>query len=213
MSPPMENPSSPSAKRVRLSSHRTWPSVTISIPAAICSSMTSRTSWSCATWTSASVASPRSRAWSVFRRRKSPPSWGGFGYEPTTVMVGLGIGAGCYSRVSITSRGRRICAGDPLLERVAAGAGALGGRVVDGEASCFEAVDEVDLRLLQVGSAHLIDGNPDPEVLVGDVPVADVVVQIHGITKARTASGLHGHPKHDIWLPLLCQELLHLAGR
>src|SRR5918999_1219534 len=211
MRPPVVNPSRPWAKRVCPSSHRTWPSVTISMPAPTCSSMTSRARASWAARTSSSLASPRSRACRVFRSRKSPPSRGGFGYDPTTVTVGRGIGAGCYPRPGVATRVRRSISG--LVERVPAGAGALSRGVVDGEPCGLEAIDEVDLGFLQVRRAHLVHRDLHPEVLLGDVAVAHVVVQEHGVAESGAATRLHRYPKHHVRLALLLEELLDLACR
>src|SRR6266545_1905719 len=79
MRPESANPSRPSATRVTGSSHRTWPSVTRSTPAAACSARISAVRSSSAARTSSAVASPRSTAWRALRRRNSPPSLGGRG--------------------------------------------------------------------------------------------------------------------------------------
>src|SRR5918996_153341 len=118
---------------------------------------------------------------------------------------------GCYPRVTVATRVGRPTS--RLVEGVPAGAGAPGRRIVDGEPGGLEAVDEVDLRFLEIRGAHLVDRHLHPKVLLGDIAITHAVVEKHGVPEAGTTTGLHRHPKHHIRLPLLLEELPYLAGR
>src|SRR5205085_9811490 len=100
-----------------------------------------------------------------------------------------------------------------LVEGVPAGAGALCLGVVDREPGRFEAIDEVDLRVREVRDAHLVDDDPDPELLGGDVLLGELVVEVHRVAEARAAARLDRHTERDVIATLLLQELLHLARR
>src|SRR5205814_8386341 len=90
-----------------------------------------------------------------------------------------------------------------LVERVPAGAGSLGHRVVDGEPGGLQGVHEVDGGLGDVRRAHAVHHQPDPELFVADVLVPDLVVQVHRVAEARASAGLHGDPKGDVGAALL----------
>src|SRR5678815_2573139 len=74
--------------------------------------------------------------------------------------------------------------GNELVERMPAGARALGDRVVDREPRGLERVHEVDLGFRQVGDAHPVDHDADAELLLGDVLFRELVVQVHRVPQA-----------------------------
>ena len=60
--------------------------------------------------------------------------------------------------------------------------GAVGAQIADTrDLELIEGVHEVDLGFLQIGHAHAVDHEPDPELLLGHVGVGDLVVQVHGV--------------------------------
>src|SRR5689334_21045550 len=77
-----------------------------------------------------------------------------------------------FSQIGDSTRSRY-----PLVERVAAGAGALGVRVVDGETLRVDPVREVDRRAAQVRRAHPVDDDLEPVVLGDLVAVQRALVE------------------------------------
>src|SRR5437879_7950164 len=98
-----------------------------------------------------------------------------------------------------------------LVEGVAAGARSLSHRVVDGEPRGLEGVDEVDRGLGQIRHAHPVDDQPDPELLLGLVGVAHLVVEVHRVPEPGAPSRLDGDPERDVVAPFLDEKLLDLA--
>src|SRR6266542_131930 len=98
------------------------------------------------------------------------------------------------------------------VEGVAAGAAALGHRVVEGEARLLQGVQEVDLGLIEVRDAHPVDHDPDAVLLFGEVLLRDLVVQVHRVAKPRATARLDGHPKGDVGTALLLEQFPDLSG-
>src|ERR1700757_4381176 len=91
-----------------------------------------------------------------------------------------------YSEPQASIRGA-----DPAsVEGVAAGAGAGGVRVVDGEALLLDGVDEVDGSALYVRRAHPVDGQRHAAEVGGEVAVERAVVEEQVVTQAGAPSGL-----------------------
>src|SRR3954447_8643850 len=99
-----------------------------------------------------------------------------------------------------------------LVERVAAGAGAAGVRVVDGEALLLDGVNEVDDRTLQVRGAHPVDAHAQPLEVAEQVAVELAVVEEQLVAQAGTASGLHGDAQVHVVTTLLLEQGAGLDG-
>src|SRR4051812_27228442 len=76
------------------------------------------------------------------------------------------------------------------VERVAAGAGSGGVRVVDGEALLLDGVDEVDGGALHVRGAHPVHGQRDATELGGQVAVEGPVVEEEVVAQASAPARL-----------------------
>src|SRR5438093_3811986 len=74
------------------------------------------------------------------------------------------------------------------VERMAAGAGVHGVRVVDREAGAHQAVDVVDLRASDVADAEVVDQDLDASVIDDDVVRPPLVVEGHAVLHARAAA-------------------------
>src|SRR5690349_13551542 len=98
------------------------------------------------------------------------------------------------------------------VERIAAGAGAGGVRVVDREALLLDGVDEVDGRALNVRRAHPVDGELHATELGGQVTVEGPVIEEQVVTQARAATRLNGDPQRQVVATLLVQQRLRLGG-
>src|SRR6478735_12154307 len=97
------------------------------------------------------------------------------------------------------------------VERIAAGAGAGGVRVVDREALLLDGVDEVDGGALDVGRAHPVDGQRHATEIGGQVAVEGAVVEEQVVAQAGAATRLHGDPQRQVIAALLVEECLGLA--
>src|SRR5262245_34341092 len=98
------------------------------------------------------------------------------------------------------------------LERVAAATRRGHVRVVDGEPA-LEALDEVDLRALQVRSAERVDDNRDAERVDLVVALLGAGIEAERVLEARAASALN-RDAQDIGLAgrLLGHQLADLRG-
>src|SRR5262245_39400051 len=98
------------------------------------------------------------------------------------------------------------------VERVAAGAGTRGVRVVDREALLLDGVDEVDGGPGQVGGAHLVRDDLDTAELAHEIAVDLALVEVQLIAQARAATWLHGNTEPQVIAALLLQQVAHLHG-
>src|SRR6516225_7453892 len=78
------------------------------------------------------------------------------------------------------------------VERVAAGAGPRGVRVVDGEALLLDRVDEVDRGPAEIGGAHLVRDHLHGAELAHYVAVDLALVEVQLVAQAGAAARLHG---------------------
>src|SRR5918996_984834 len=104
------------------------------------------------------------------------------------------------------------------LGGVAAGAGALGVRVVDREARLLESVDPVDLGARKIGGAHLVDTYLEVPERGHHVVVHLAVVKVQGIAEPRAAARLDRNPERvflilvlDASGGLLLEQTKHLG--
>ena len=99
------------------------------------------------------------------------------------------------------------------MERVAAGAGAAGVRVVDREALLLDRVDEVD-RGARRGTGALIRSTTTLHAAeVGDdVAVERALVEEELVAQAGAAAGLHGDAQLEVVATLLLEQALTLAA-
>src|ERR1700684_1101236 len=91
------------------------------------------------------------------------------------------------------------------VEGVAAGAGAAGVRVVDGEALLLDGVDEVDRSALDIRRAHPVDGQRHAAEVGGEVTVEGAVVEEQVVAQAGTSPGLDRDTQRQVVAPLLVQ--------
>src|SRR5271155_5051463 len=106
----------------------------------------------------------------------------------------------CERRVSTS------CADRASVEGVAAGAGAGGVRVVDGEALLLDGVDEVDGSTLHVRRAHSVDGQLHAGELGGEVAIERAVVEEQVVAQTGASPGLDGDPQREVVASLLIQQ-------
>src|SRR5262245_28902663 len=99
------------------------------------------------------------------------------------------------------------------VERVAAGAGSGGVRVVDREALLLDGVDEVDRGALYVGGAHPVDGQPHTAEFRGQITVEGPVVEEEVVAQAGAAARLDGNAQRQVVTAFLIQQRLRLGGR
>src|SRR6478609_5601106 len=83
-------------------------------------------------------------------------------------------------------------------EGVAAGAGAGGVRVVDGEALLLDGVDEVDGGAAQVRGAHPVGDDLDAVEVLHDVTVERTLVEEELVAQARATAGLDGDAQRQV---------------
>src|SRR3984885_3782414 len=89
-------------------------------------------------------------------------------------------------------------AGRASVEGVAAGAGAAGVRVVDGETLLLDGVDEVDRGALDVRRAHPVDGELHAAEVGGEVAVERAVVEEQVVTQTGASPGLDRDSQRQI---------------
>src|SRR5271155_4643075 len=106
----------------------------------------------------------------------------------------------CERRVSTS------CADRASVEGVAAGAGAGGVRVVDGEALLLDGVDEIDGSALNVRRAHPVNGQRHTAEVHGQVSVERTVVEEQIVAQARASTWLDRDTQRQIVAPLLVQQ-------
>src|SRR5271168_3148820 len=92
------------------------------------------------------------------------------------------------------------------VEGVAAGAGAGGVRVVDGEALLLDGVDEVDGGALDVRRAHPVNGQRHTTEVRGQVTVERAVVEEQVVAQACASTWLDRDAQRQIVAPLLLQQ-------
>src|SRR5689334_22685674 len=110
----------------------------------------------------------------------------------------------------------RTCRGRPVstesVERVAAGAGPGGVRVVDGEALLLDGVDEVDGGALDVGRAHPVDSELHAAELRNQVAIQRPVVAEQVVAQAGASARLNGDAQRQVVTTFLIQQRLRLGG-
>src|SRR6201992_1211992 len=97
-------------------------------------------------------------------------------------------------------------AGRASVEGVAAGAGAGGVRVVDGETLLLCGVDEVDGGALHVRCAHPVDGQRHAAEVGGEVTVERAVIEEQVVAQPSAPPGLDGDPQRQVVAALLIQQ-------
>src|SRR3978361_1437850 len=95
-------------------------------------------------------------------------------------------------------------------ERVAAGAGTRGVRVVDGEALLLDGVDEVDGGTAEVRQTHPVDYEVEAAPVGAVVPVELALVEEQLVPQARAAAGLNGDPQRQVVATFLVEQGLDL---
>ena len=108
--------------------------------------------------------------------------------------------------------GRRGPAGGSA-ERLAATAGALGVRVVDGEPGLLQTVLVVQGRTVEQLGARRVDDHLHAAVVGGDVVRSHVAVEEHLVAEARTATGADGDPQRELVVAFSGDELGDLSSR
>src|SRR5271169_5452428 len=103
--------------------------------------------------------------------------------------------------------------GRASVEGIAAGAGARGVRIVDGETLLLDRVDEVDRRAHQVRGAHLVRHDLHAAEVGHDVAVDLALVEIELVAKARAATRLNRDAQPQVVPALLREQAAHLGGR
>src|SRR6185436_19076209 len=101
--------------------------------------------------------------------------------QRTRRQTGVGAGTGAVRCAAPVRSGGSV-------ERVAAGAGALGVRVVDREALGVDAVHEVDRGAAQVRGAHPVDNDLNPAEVTDLVAVEAALVEEELVAKAGTTA-------------------------
>src|ERR1700733_14963181 len=96
-------------------------------------------------------------------------------------------------------------AGRASVEGVAAGAGAAGVRVVDGETLLFDGVDEVNGSALHVRGAHPVDGQRHTAEVGGEVAVERAIIEEQVVAQAGASPGLDGDAQRQVGASLLLQ--------
>src|ERR1700679_1643681 len=92
------------------------------------------------------------------------------------------------------------------VEGVAAGAGAGGVRVVDGETLLLDGVDEVDGSALDVRRAHPVHGQRHTAEFRSEVTVERAVVEEQVVTQAGASPGLDRDTERQIVASFLLQQ-------
>ena len=113
----------------------------------------------------------------------------------------------------VSSDARAAPAATTSVERVPAGAGSGGVRIVDREALLLDGVDEVDGGALHVGGTHPVDGQPHPAEFRGQIAVEGAVVEEEVVAQACAAAGLYGDTQRQVVAAFLIQQRLRLGGR
>src|SRR5215469_3625132 len=103
--------------------------------------------------------------------------------------------------------------GRASVERIPAGAGPGGVRVVDGEALLLDRVHEVDGGAAQVGRAHPVGDDVDAAELADHVAVDLALVEVQLVTQAGAAARLHGDAQPKVVAALLLQQAADLDRR
>src|SRR5699024_3625155 len=98
------------------------------------------------------------------------------------------------------------------VERVAAGAGTAGVRVVDGEALLLDRVGEVDGRTTEVGNAHPVDDDLDAVELADGITVEVALIEVELVDQAGAAAGLDSHTQAQIIATFLFEQAPDLVG-
>src|SRR5260221_13614562 len=102
---------------------------------------------------------------------------------------------------------------EPSVERVAAGAGPGGVRVVDSEALLLDRVHEVDRGPAQVRRAHPVRDDLDAAELAHHVAVDLALVEVELVAQTGAAARLHGDAQPKVVAALLLQQSAHLDRR
>src|SRR5699024_4036801 len=98
------------------------------------------------------------------------------------------------------------------VERVAAGAGTAGVRVVNGEALLLDRVGEVDDRIAEIGNAHPVDDDLDAVELADGITVEVALIEVELVDQAGAAAGLDGHTQAQIVATFLFEQAPDLVG-
>src|SRR5918993_993830 len=98
-----------------------------------------------------------------------------------------------------------------LVEGLAAGAGAGGVGVVDGEARLLEGVEVVDGGAAEVGGAHLVGHHGHAVDLAADVAVQGAVVEEQRVAEPGAAARLDGDTQREVVATLAGQQVADLG--
>src|SRR6478735_11611028 len=96
------------------------------------------------------------------------------------------------------------------VERIAAGAGAGGVRVVDREALLLDGVDEVDGGALDVRCAHPVHGEVHAAEVDDEVTVERAVVEEQLVPESGAATRLNGDTQGKVVATFLVEQSLGL---
>src|SRR5699024_1276191 len=146
------------------------------------------------------------------RCRRRPHPWG---TDRPDTKEGPGSAWPCMTRHADPPGPSEVApsvGGSRSVDRVAAGAGTAGVRVVGGEALLLDRAGEVDGRTAEVGNAHPVDDDLDAVELADRNTVEEDVVEVDLGQPAGVDAGLDGHAQAQIVATFLFEQAPDLVG-